>query len=186
MGGRLVDDLSGAGGCLPCRPLPAHEACEWVDWCGGQAYQSLDQGLPDMPDMSDKKIGSEKIPASVSPDLSQKCHSWVLIYESALTQNRQATSLVAHCPPFSAGDVGSIPGRGTNKIPWGMKWQPNPSRVLAWKIPWTEEPGGLQCMGLQSQTATNTYKNNQVLLKPFLLSQVTGMFPQKTPLLISD
>ena len=23
------------------------------------------------------------------------------------------------------------------------------SSVLAWKIPWTEEPGGLQSMGLQ-------------------------------------
>ena len=27
-----------------------------------------------------------------------------------------------------------------------------PSSVLAWKIPWTEEPGGLQSMGWQSQT----------------------------------
>ena len=26
------------------------------------------------------------------------------------------------------------------------------SSVLAWKIPWTEEPGGPQCMGSQSQT----------------------------------
>ena len=26
------------------------------------------------------------------------------------------------------------------------------SGILAWRIPWTEEPGGLQCMGLQSQT----------------------------------
>ena len=26
------------------------------------------------------------------------------------------------------------------------------SSVLAWRIPWTEEPGGLQCMGWQSQT----------------------------------
>ena len=26
------------------------------------------------------------------------------------------------------------------------------SSVLAWKTPWTEEPGGLQSMGLQSQT----------------------------------
>ena len=26
------------------------------------------------------------------------------------------------------------------------------SSVLAWRIPWTEEPGGLQTMGLQSQT----------------------------------
>ena len=23
------------------------------------------------------------------------------------------------------------------------------SRILAWEIPWTEEPGGLQTMGLQ-------------------------------------
>ena len=23
------------------------------------------------------------------------------------------------------------------------------SRILAWRIPWTEEPGGLQAMGLQ-------------------------------------
>ena len=26
------------------------------------------------------------------------------------------------------------------------------SSILAWKIPWTEEPGGLQSIGLQSQT----------------------------------
>ena len=26
------------------------------------------------------------------------------------------------------------------------------STILAWKIPWTEDPGGLQSMGLQSQT----------------------------------
>ena len=24
--------------------------------------------------------------------------------------------------------------------------------ILAWRIPWTEEPGGLQCMGSQSWT----------------------------------
>ena len=26
------------------------------------------------------------------------------------------------------------------------------SSILAWKIPWTEKTGGLQSMGLQSQT----------------------------------
>ena len=30
-------------------------------------------------------------------------------------------------------------------IPWRSKWQPN-SSILAWKIPWTEEPAGLQSM----------------------------------------
>ena len=36
------------------------------------------------------------------------------------------------------------------------------SSILAWKIPWTEEPGGLQSMGLQRVTCdlgTNTYTN---------------------------
>ena len=31
----------------------------------------------------------------------------------------------------------------------GMSTQ---SSILVWRIPWTEEPGGLQSMGLQSQT----------------------------------
>ena len=31
--------------------------------------------------------------------------------------------------------------------PYRRKWQPALS--LAWKIPWTEEPGGPQSMGLQ-------------------------------------
>ena len=33
-----------------------------------------------------------------------------------------------------------------NPLEEGM---PTHSSVLAWKIPWTEEPGGLQSMGLQ-------------------------------------
>ena len=32
------------------------------------------------------------------------------------------------------------------KIPWRRKWQ---SSILAWKIPWTEEPGRLQSTGSQ-------------------------------------
>ena len=34
------------------------------------------------------------------------------------------------------------------KIPWRRAWQPTPV-ILAWRIPWTEEPGGLQSTGLQ-------------------------------------
>ena len=37
------------------------------------------------------------------------------------------------------------------KILWRRKWQPN-SSIPAWDMPWTEEPGGLQSMGSQSQT----------------------------------
>ena len=31
------------------------------------------------------------------------------------------------------------------------------SSILAWKIPRTEEPGGLQSMGLQSETRLSDY-----------------------------
>ena len=34
------------------------------------------------------------------------------------------------------------------KILWRRKWKPTPI-FLAWKFPWTEEPGRLQSMGLQ-------------------------------------
>ena len=34
------------------------------------------------------------------------------------------------------------------KIPWRRKWQPH-SSILAWRIAWTEEPGGLQSTGSQ-------------------------------------
>ena len=33
-------------------------------------------------------------------------------------------------------------------IPWARKWHPTPV-FLAWRIPWTEEPGRLQFIGLQ-------------------------------------
>ena len=45
-------------------------------------------------------------------------------------------------PPAKAedsGEVGSI------------------SSILAWEVPWTEEPGGLQFTGLESQTQLSTH-----------------------------
>ena len=45
----------------------------------------------------------------------------------------------------SAGDLGLIPGQ---EDPLEKDLATN-SSILAWKIPWTEEPGGLQSMGLQ-------------------------------------
>ena len=32
--------------------------------------------------------------------------------------------------------------------------------ILAWKIPWTEEPGWLQSMGSQSQTQLSTHTHS--------------------------
>ena len=51
-------------------------------------------------------------------------------------------------PPAKAGellDTGLIPG--SERSPGGQHG--NPLRVPAWRNPWTEEPGGLQSVGLQ-------------------------------------
>ena len=37
------------------------------------------------------------------------------------------------------------------------------SSILAWKIPWTEEPGGLQSMGSQSQTRLSIHTHIKFL-----------------------
>ena len=36
------------------------------------------------------------------------------------------------------------------------------SSILAWRIPWTEEPGGQQSMGLQSQTQLSDFQSHQI------------------------
>ena len=52
--------------------------------------------------------------------------------------------------PANARDTGSIPGLG------GSPGEGNPTHcnILAWRIPWTEEPGGLQSMGLKEPDMT--------------------------------
>ena len=50
--------------------------------------------------------------------------------------------------PCNAGDPGSIPR--LERFP--EKAMAPHSSTLAWKIPWTEEPGELQSMELQSET----------------------------------
>ena len=46
---------------------------------------------------------------------------------------------------YNAGDLGSIPGSGRSL----KKEMATHSSILAWKIPWTEECGGLKFMGPQ-------------------------------------
>ena len=55
--------------------------------------------------------------------------------------------------------MGSIPGLG--RSPEGGNG--NPPQYLSWEIPWTEEPGGLQSMGLQR--AGHDWVTKQQLLR---------------------
>ena len=66
-------------------------------------------------------------------------------------------------PPANAGDVrgaGLIPGLGRSP----GDGQGNPLSILAWKIPWTEEPDGLLSIGLQGADTIE-----QLTLSLFLL-----------------
>ena len=55
--------------------------------------------------------------------------------------------------PANAGSVGLIPGLGSSL----EKEMATHSSILAWRILWTEEPGGLQSMGLQESDTTCHY-----------------------------
>ena len=59
--------------------------------------------------------------------------------------NRQGLtggSVVKNPPAIAGFDL------WVGKIPWENEIATH-SSILAWEIPWTEEPGGLQSMGLQ-------------------------------------
>ena len=52
-----------------------------------------------------------------------------------------------------AGDMGLIPGSG--RSPGGGNG--THSNILVWKIPWTEEPGGLQVVVSHFHSVTNAF-----------------------------
>ena len=93
--------------------------------------------------------------------------------------------------PSNAHETGSVPSQKYSLA----KAMTNHSSVLAWKIPWTEKPGGLQSMGSQrgrterqtlslhftSRYIPNTslsYNRNFIHLTPFIQFSLS-------PLLIS-
>ena len=52
-------------------------------------------------------------------------------------------------PSAKAGNMGLIPGSGRS-----LKEMATHSSILAWKIPWTEEPGRLQSTGCKEPDMT--------------------------------
>ena len=61
-------------------------------------------------------------------------------------------------PPTNAGDGGLVPESG--RAPGEGKEMAAHSSILAWRIPRTEEPGGLQSIVLQESDTTQRLKKN--------------------------
>ena len=65
---------------------------------------------------------------------------------------RWLTGKESACNAGDAGDTGLIPGLGRYPLEEEMATH---SSILAWKIPWTEEPGELQ--SVRSRQSMNIY-----------------------------
>ena len=73
--------------------------------------------------------------------------------------------------PDKAGDAGSIPGSGRSP----EKETATHCSILAWGIPWTEEPGRLQSTGLQKSRiwlSDETTTTTTIILSPPALPEI--------------
>ena len=96
--------------------------------------------------------------AQMMKNLPKMQETWVWSWVWKIPWRRKWQPTPVSCLDFSSGTSdkesscqcrrckrhGFNPWVGT--IPWSRKWQPI-SSIVAWKIPWTEEPGGLQSIG---------------------------------------
>ena len=76
----------------------------------------------------------------VKPDLNNTAIPYIPVLS---IQGFSVAQMVKNLPAFNAGNPGFVPG--SRRSPGeGMATH---SSILAWRIPWTEEPGGLQSLG---------------------------------------
>ena len=97
---------------------------------------------------------------SPKPSLWSKFEDGLIISDALMRSffiyRASSVTQIVKNPPANAGDPGSIP----RSEGFPGKGDGNQSSVLAWRIPWTEELGGLQPMGSQRgghSWTTNTY-----------------------------
>ena len=65
------------------------------------------------------------------------------------------------------------------KIPWRREWLATHSSILAWRIPWTEEPGRMQSMGLQRRTQEHTHTHTHRVTVWLKVAQLVKNPPSK-------
>ena len=90
------------------------------------------------------------------------------------TATRWQHGSVVKNPPAKTGDSGEAGLILGQDDPLEQKMATQ-SSILAWKIPWTEEPGGLQSMGSQELDTIKRLGTGQALIKKSSSYQGLGM-----------
>ena len=97
---------------------------------------------------------------SFSPEYSHVANSLLELPFYSVETTGQSPSKIKLPGDFPGGSDGEE-SACSERDPWvrSLSWEDpleegmaTHSRILAWRIPWTEEPGGPQSMGSQSQT----------------------------------
>ena len=84
-------------------------------------------------------------------------------------------ALVVKNPPTNAGDIGDTGSiAGSEGSPGGGHG--NPLQYLAWRIPWTQEPGGLWSMRLQTVRQDKRLSMHDFSLIVFLLTETINNY----------
>ena len=121
----------------------------WVDsgswWCTGSpgVLQSMgsqrvrQDWVTELTDWVSKDVS---LPPTDLPTLTEDSVNWVFTV-SRIVQGLAGGWVVKNVPA-NAGDVGSVPGQEDP-----LENEMATHLILAWEIPWTEEPGRLQSMG---------------------------------------
>ena len=89
---------------------------------------------------------------------SESCFNWTL---SKRTLGLPCDSRVKNSPAVQGAQE-----MGVQSLGWGESLEEGMathSSILAWRIPWTEEPGGLQSMGSQSPTRLSVSTEHQMI-----------------------
>ena len=74
-------------------------------------------------------------------------------------------------PPANSGDLNLFPGSGRS-VEKGMATH---SGMLAWRIPWTEEPSGLQSIGSQKVGHNSERLSTMCIRGHLILTDSSGM-----------
>ena len=135
-----IEDRYGLGsrGHSPSLPLPSSQPLPWVS--GASGATSLAKGFP----------GRSEGPSPLQPSRFREITASLKRGYDSTSQSLGfpggANGKEFACQAGNTRDEGSIPGSGRSH----GEGPATHSSILGWRIPWTEGPGGLWSIGLQS------------------------------------